>query len=136
MYSNEAKRRECLNDVIIYNPISDNWSAIVPEGIPFEPRRYHSACVVGRHLVVYGGVNWQQRYLSDLLALNIGSIPDIASENVNPYRWVAVRHRGETPGPLAYHSCQIVLHPDRYRVPSLISLTNLPEIKGQKSKVL
>ena len=135
MYNKEAKRRECRSDVWTYNPASEEWTEIKPEGVLFEPRRYHSACVVGKHLVVYGGVSGQQSYLSDLVALNLGNPQDKRSEYKNLYRWITVNTRGEKPGPLANHSCQLVLYPERYRTSGLISLTSLPELRFSRNKV-
>ena len=134
MYSREAKQRECLNDVAIYNPVEDELTEIVPDGSPFEPRRYHSACMVGSQLLIYGGINGQQTYLSDLLALNIGK-QEKRGDLGRMCRWTQVYTRGNKPGNLAYHTCQLILHPDRYRTPGLISISSLPEIRGTKPKV-
>ena len=50
-------RRECMNDVLVYNPADSHWTELACTGITFEHRRYHSACVLGRYLVVFGGIN-------------------------------------------------------------------------------
>ena len=134
MYNREAKQRECLNDVLIYNPIREEYTEIIPEGIPCEPRRYHSACMIGSQLLIYGGINGKQAFLSDLMALNISKY-DKHSEFVKAWRWIPVFAKGHKPGNLANHTCQLVLHPDRYRTPGLISLTMLPECRGGKPKI-
>lgn len=136
MYSNDAKRRECLNDILIFNPYNLEWSKVHAEGSAFEPRRYHCTCIIGKHLLVYGGINWQQNYLADVMAINLAAQPDPLNENINPFRWIPIRFKGEKPGPLAYHSCQLILHPDRYRYGGQLSLTSLPEIRGKNSRVL
>ena len=134
MYSKEAKQRECLNDVLIFNPERDEWTEIVPESLPCEPRRYHSSCVVGNQLVVHGGINGRQTYLSDLISINIGK-NEKRTEFGKLCRWSTVYTKGHKPGGLANHTCQLVLHPDRYRSSGLLSLSYLPETRGGKPKV-
>ena len=36
-----------------------------------EPRRSHIAHTIGKNFVVYGGLNTQGQYLSDMMALNL-----------------------------------------------------------------
>ena len=136
MYSKEAKQRECLNDVCMFNPATEEWIEVIPEGPPCEPRRYHSACMIGSQLLIYGGINGQNTYLSDLLAINIGKMHDKRADLGRLCRWTQVYTRGHKPGPLAYHTCQLILHPDRYRFPGQISLSSLPEGRSPKPKVL
>lgn len=132
MYSKETKRRECLNDVIIFNPADQQWTEIHPEGAHFDPRRYLSVCAIGRQLLVYGGINGSQKYASDLLVLNLTKPSDRPEDQTtNGYRWMKMRPSGEGPGKLAYHACQLVLHPDRFRGP--ISLASLPDIRGYRT---
>ncbi len=136
MYSREAKHRECMSDVISYTPVSDEWTEIVPEGTPFEARRYHSVCMVGSQLVLYGGINGQQTYLADLQSLNIGRPNEKRSELAGRLcRWAQVYTRGRRPGPLAYHSCQLVVHPERLRGQGTLSLSSLPDCRPSKIKV-
>lgn len=132
MYSRETKQRECLGDVLIYSPQEDDWAEIVPEGTPLEPRRFHSACMVGNQLLVYGGLSSQEGYLSDITAINIGQSHEKAQRVC---RWTQVYARGRRPGPLAYHTCQLVLLPERLRAPGLLSLSTLPECRSSKVKV-
>jgi len=37
------------------------------------PRRNHSACVVGKHMLIYGGVNDMGGYLNDIYVYDIGT---------------------------------------------------------------
>lgn len=43
-------------------------------GDHISPRRNHSACVVGRNMLIYGGVNNMGVYLNDLYLYDIGKI--------------------------------------------------------------
>eukprot|EP01022_Parablepharisma_sp_SALTPOND_P026623 TRINITY_DN644_c0_g1_i1.p2 TRINITY_DN644_c0_g1~~TRINITY_DN644_c0_g1_i1.p2 ORF type:complete len:469 (+),score=15.56 TRINITY_DN644_c0_g1_i1:1707-3113(+) len=136
MFSNESKQRECLSDVLVFNPDREEWTEIVPEGLPCEPRRYHCSCMVGSQLLVHGGINGKQSYLSDLIVLNLGK-HDKRAEFGKSCRWIAAYTKGHKPGNLANHTCQLILHPDRYKVPSLISLSSLPDTRGTgKPKVV
>lgn len=135
MYCKETKRRECLSDIILYNPSNEEWVTIRADGAAFTPRRHHAACVVGRHLVVYGGMDGSQSYLSDLLAINLLVKPsEKLKENINPYRWTLLSPKGEGPSALACHSCELILHPDRLN--TQFSLTYFPEIRGFKQRVI
>jgi len=128
MYSKEAKQRDCLCDVLMLNPVTHEWTEIVPEGLPCEPRRYHSACMIGSQLVIYGGINGRQQYLSDLIALNLGKSNKL-NEFTKLCKWNTVYTKGHKPGNLANHSCRLVLHPERLRTPNSVNLHALPEIR-------
>ena len=128
MYNKESKCRECRSDVFFYNTLTNKWAGISPAGASFEARRYHSAAIVGKHVLVYGGVNIKNTYLSDLMVLIVGALPDKRGEYRTFYRWSGILTRGEKPGPLANHSCQLVLHPERYKTPGLITITSLPDM--------
>jgi len=136
MYNKEAKRRECRNDVSLFNLVTEEWTDIKPDGLMLEARRYHCSVVVGKYLLVHGGVNGHNNYLSDLMVLNLGAIQDkFGSEHKNIYRWSAINTRGDKPGPIANHTCQLVVHPERLRTPGQISLTCLPELRSARSRV-
>eukprot|EP01022_Parablepharisma_sp_SALTPOND_P009513 TRINITY_DN1394_c0_g1_i2.p1 TRINITY_DN1394_c0_g1~~TRINITY_DN1394_c0_g1_i2.p1 ORF type:complete len:472 (-),score=24.31 TRINITY_DN1394_c0_g1_i2:3555-4970(-) len=132
LYSNETKRRECLNDILIFDPSMQSWTEIMPEGVHFDPRRHHSVCTVGKQLVVYGGINGSQVYCSDLLSINL-LLTERSGEH--RHRWITVRTSGISPGNLAYHTSKLVLHPDRYRMPGLIALNSLPDVKAYRSRI-
>ena len=35
------------------------------------PRRQHSACIIGKFMLIYGGINTKKEYLSDLKLLDL-----------------------------------------------------------------
>lgn len=73
---NEESRTssECLNDVYQLSLDTNEWKRLRCSGESVEPRRDHAGCLVGRDLVIHGGVNRYDKYLSDLLVLNLDSL--------------------------------------------------------------
>ncbi len=137
MYNRDVKRRDCLNDVIVYDTIRGDWLDIIATGSYLEPRRYHTACIVGTQLLIHGGLNDRDAYLKDLLALNLAASPEKPNEYDRGFRWMQLKVDNQTqrPGGLAYHSCQLVLLPERYKTPRLINLTALPELPTGRNRV-
>ena len=62
--------RICLNDVNMFSPENLEWKNIKTSGV-IETRRYHCAAMVGKHMLVHGGLNAQSHLLGDLHALNL-----------------------------------------------------------------
>jgi hypothetical protein len=85
-------------------------------------------------MVVHGGLSAQQMYLQDLMALNLDQQPDLPGQPI-AYRWSSVYCRGDMPGGLAFHTCQLVLHHERYKMAGAISLSSLPDVRHFREKV-
>ncbi len=135
-YNKETRRRNCLNDVIVYNPQENKWTELdCSEGPLLEHRRYHTACMVGRHLVVYGGIDSMERYLLDLMVVSLGKAVGGKELQCRSFKWIKVGNRGDKPGRLAYHTAQLVLNPERLRVQGQFDMFALPELKGVRTKV-
>jgi hypothetical protein len=49
-----------------------HWRSIRTLGEYVEPRRNHTATVVGKHLIVSGGLNSKGTFLDDIFALDLG----------------------------------------------------------------
>ena len=131
----DGNNRNCLNDVLQFDYITNQWTKIRPGGIMLESRCYHSSTAVGKNLVIYGGMNSRNRYLSDTVSL-MNTIVQNKDGTVNQlYAWRVINTEGVGPGPLASHACQLVLEPERYKNPNFISLGTLPEISISKSTV-
>lgn len=131
MFNKDTKQRPCMGDVLLLNPYLAEWNEIPCEGLQLEPRHYHSSVVVGNQLLIYGGLNGQLTYLSDLLSLYLTKVHDPERQS----RWIQIYPKGPKPGPLAYHTCHLVIHPDRYRSPGQISLFTLPDLRLGRPKV-
>lgn len=128
-------RRECMNDVLVYNPANSHWTELACTGITFEHRRYHSACVLGRYLVVFGGINSFDKYLNNLLGLMLGKASG-KDWHQRTYKWYEINAKGPKPKRLAFHTAQIVLQRERYRGLLPMDLYSLPEIRGISGRVL
>lgn len=134
-YNKETRRRNCLNDVQTYSPTENRWTELnCDAGSMFEHRRYHSACIVGRHLLVYGGIDSVERYLSDTMALTLGRASG-KELKYREFKWFKVGCKGDKPGKRAFHTVQLILSPERYRIPGQFDLFALPEVKGFRSRV-
>lgn len=44
------------------------------------PRKSHSSCIIGRQMLVYGGVDDRQKYLNDVWVLDLISLKWISGE--------------------------------------------------------
>lgn len=120
-----------MNDIQVYNPIENNWTELECDGAQFEQRRNHSACIIGKHLIVYGGINCLGQYLSDIMVLNFVK-PGDKQRN---HHWVRLPLKGVKPPKLAYHTAQLVLNPERYRFPGQFALYNLPDLHATRTRI-
>lgn len=136
MYNKDLKRRECLNDILIYDPAAKVWTEIIPSGAYLEPRRHHASCLVGNFLVVNGGQNDKEVFLDDTLALNLAGLENSKNEIERGYRWIQLKINFQPPGKLAYHTCQLVIASERVSNSKQLTLTSLPELRYGKSSVL
>jgi len=134
-YNKVSGKRDCLNDVLIYNPPSSQWTELQCSGAMFEQRRHHVACVVGLHLIVHGGISIFGNYLRGLMGLMLGKATQGDWKQKN-YKWFEVKIQGVKPKKLAYHTMQLVLQYERYRGLFPIDLFSLPEIRALSSRVL
>ncbi len=135
MYNRDMKRRECLNDIQIYDPPTNIWKEIMPNGAYLEPRRYHATCIVGHHMVVNGGLNDKDAYLNSTLAINLTGLMDKDNDEEKVYRWVQLKTENTRTGNVAHHACQLVVAPERYKYIKLVSLTSMPDLRYGKAKV-
>jgi len=134
-YNKETKRRDCLNDIFVFNPADEQWTELRCEGVSFEFRRFHTAVLIGKHLIVYGGMNCNDKFMGDLLGLTLGRLSR-SDWQKKSYKWFKVNTKGAVkPGKLAFHTAQLVLNSDRYRNPSNIDLYSLGDSKYTKSRV-
>ena len=135
MFNKDLKRRECLGDVQMYDPVPSLWTELTPGGAYLEPRRYHTACMVGNQLIVHGGLNYRENCLNSTFMLKLTGIVEKSFEDEKAYRWIKLKAEGQGPGNVAHLACQLVLSPERYKNIKLVSLTSLPEMRYTKIKV-
>ena len=69
----QRKTRDCLNDVRVFDTKNKTWDSwkTTSTSFPIEFRRNHSACICGKHMFVYGGIDSSGKYLNDFWELNM-----------------------------------------------------------------
>jgi hypothetical protein len=72
-YDKVTRERYPLNDVKVFDPadMAFSWVSSIGEYIP--ARRNHAACVIGKWMLVHGGVNSEEVMLGDLWLFNLES---------------------------------------------------------------
>lgn len=135
MFNRDQKRRECLGDVLVYNPDDNSWKELFNSGSYYEARRYHASCVFGNYLVVHGGLNERDKWLDSTCALSLSGLAELEADPDRDFRWLNVNADNAGPGPLAYHTCNAVLDADHYRTARLIALTSMADNKSNQSKI-
>ena len=88
---------EFLNDLYALDIDRLEWRRIIPKGTHLpEPRAAHTACVVERRILVFGGQT-QDEPLNELLEFNLDLVT-----------WRRVQLRGSNPSPRSGHSSCVV----------------------------
>lgn len=103
-YNSNLRMRECLNDVYSFSIEKSSWSKLNCFGDTMEPRRNHISAVVGKHMLVYGGVNSHGELLSDLKALSFANM-----------KWISCFEEGNPDVAVAFHAATLVLHPEHQK---------------------
>ncbi|EGR31278.1 kelch motif family protein, putative, partial [Ichthyophthirius multifiliis] len=108
--------KQLLSDVFVYNLENQNWKAMLCTGGFIQPRRNHTAALIGRSLIIHGGINNREQVLKDLWILDIGN-----------QSWLEVIL--QTDFDLCFHKCAAVYHGQRC---GKINLYKMQEIKFTK----
>lgn len=75
MYNSHYKTRECLNSCVLFNLTNSHVKRIKIENEDdVEGRRNHSACLVGKNMLVFGGINTRKEYLGDMVYLDLKAL--------------------------------------------------------------
>ena len=98
MFDKRTNRRECLNDILIFDPIFLTWELILPKNY-CEPRHHHAACLINDTLLIHGGIDIKDTYCSSICLLKLS----------NPDKWNTIETTSNSPGEIAYHSIQAVV---------------------------
>lgn len=71
-FNQQLKLRENLNDTRLFNIENGQWTLLKPnlEAIP-DSRRSFGSCIVGRGLVIHGGIKSRFNALNDMHYLNL-----------------------------------------------------------------
>ena len=110
-YDYKHKLRECLNGVHVFYTSIHKWEYLKTQGTYLPARKYHTACVVGSHMFVYGGMNQRNNFLDDAAVLNL-------QKKV----WKSVEVLGNSPGKIAFHTSAFVMNPFPHSKESIYKL--------------
>lgn len=135
MFNRDQKRRECLGDVLVYNPGDNSWKELFNSGSFYEARRYHASCVFGNYLIVHGGLNERDKWLDSVCALSLSGITELENDPDKEFRWLNVNAENQGLGPTAYHTCNAVLEVEHYRSAKLVTLTSMADAKSFQAKI-
>ena len=131
MYCREAKRRECLNDGFLYCPIAEEWKQVKWKGA-FSARRCHTAFMVGKHLVVQGGIDSLDNFLSDIMILNLEGC---LTKGLT-HKWVPLDAEGDGPGYIANHTSELILSGGRFKSIEQCGVYSSSLLSGEDDPVL
>jgi hypothetical protein len=81
MYNKKRMQRECINQVLVFNPAKRQLSIIKSNGISVSPRRSHAAAIFSKigfmildqFMVVYGGYLENGSITDELMSFNLDS---------------------------------------------------------------
>jgi hypothetical protein len=71
-YQSGTRQKECLGEVRVLNLEDSKWSWIKCGGDIITPRRNHVAEVIGKIMIIHGGLNYKGSVLGDLWLFDIG----------------------------------------------------------------
>ena len=73
--------------------------------------------------------------MPSILSLNIAGISENDSETDKQYRWLKLHAENQGLPATAYHTCNLVLDPERYNLVKLITIFSSPDVKLHDHKV-
>ncbi|KRX05628.1 hypothetical protein PPERSA_09768 [Pseudocohnilembus persalinus] len=70
-FDKRYNKRSVLNEVYFFNTVLLQWSKKICRGDVVEPRRNHTAVMIGSDMVVFGGLNCFEKVPNDLVYLDV-----------------------------------------------------------------
>ena len=71
-YNKSRKARDCYNSIFLVDLINKNTKNLkMHNEDSVEPRRCHSATLLGRYMIVFGGINTKKDFLNDFVYLDL-----------------------------------------------------------------
>ncbi|EAR84527.1 kelch motif protein (macronuclear) [Tetrahymena thermophila SB210] len=84
-YNKNVRIRECFSDCRIFNLNTRQWTLVRQFGDFLESRRNHTACLVGKFLIIIGGVDSNGKYLNDVCSVNLETSKSIHLDQIDGY---------------------------------------------------
>lgn len=66
----ELHNKSCLNDIYAFDMEEIRWGEIQPAGPFIIGRKGHACCLLGKYMIVHGGVDNNNNVLNEIYALN------------------------------------------------------------------
>lgn len=79
-----VKFKECLQDLHVFSLETKTWKLLICSGGPLQPRKAHAAAILGRNLLIQGGVNSKDQVLKDMWLLDLGNRQACRQERLLP----------------------------------------------------
>lgn len=73
-YQTGLRQKECLGEVRVLNLEDSKWSWVKCGGDIMTPRRNHVSEIIGKNMVVHGGLNYKGSVLGDLWLFDMSNI--------------------------------------------------------------
>lgn len=80
-----VKFKDCLFDVHVYSIVAKTWKQLQCTGGLFQPRKSHAAAMIGRNLLVQGGVSGKDQAQKDMWLLDLGTSYNDSDSIVNDF---------------------------------------------------
>lgn len=114
-----------LGDVRKLDTFDNSWSILkttTGDEMCVSTRRAHAACMVGKHMVVWGGVNENSRPLNDVWALSLES-----------FRWANLKPNleGTLPDAISHHK-MVSVFPKEFNSMLNFTLFKNPDVTNEK----
>ncbi|KAL4486350.1 hypothetical protein ABPG72_007136 [Tetrahymena utriculariae] len=84
-YNKNVRIRECFSDCRIFNINTRQWTLVRQFGDFLESRRNHAACLVGKFLIIIGGVDSNGKYLNDVCSINLETSKSTHLDQIDGY---------------------------------------------------
>lgn len=65
MGGHTVQTRTVCNDLWKFHTNKNEWNKCVPSGIYVPPRKSHAVCMIGKYMIVNGGIDSDQKMSND-----------------------------------------------------------------------
>lgn len=89
-YQSGLRQKECLGEVRVLNLDDLRWSWVKCGGDIINPRRSHASEIIGKNMIVHGGLNYKGSVLGDLWLFDMGNIKKNKKKYLNKKYYLVV----------------------------------------------
>eukprot|EP00347_Sterkiella_histriomuscorum_P001859 403370405 len=84
-YNKKRQQRECISQVVVFDPFSKVMNVLKTSGISIQPRRAHCAAIFKKNMIVYGGYLDNGTISDEMLSLDLS---DNTWQRVQPLKQI------------------------------------------------